>query len=256
MKGEESALPGTPAGRVMHWGIREHAMASTMNGMALTYTARPFGGTFLIFSDYMRPAVRLAAVMNLPVTYIWTHDSIGLGEDGPTHQPIEQLAALRAIPGLDVVRPADANETAVAFRTILENNDRPAGFCLTRQKLVTVDRATHGSAEGTAKGAYVLAEATGASPQVLLIGTGSEVEICLAARELLEAAGVPTRVVSMPCREWFDEQEQSYRSTVLRRTSRRASRSRRPSRSAGATSSATAARSSASTGSVPPRRTR
>jgi transketolase len=215
MKGEGSVLPETPAGRVMHWGIREHAMGSTMNGMALTRTVRPFGGTFLIFSDYMRPAVRLAAVMNLPVTYIWTHDSIGLGEDGPTHQPIEQLAALRAIPGLDVVRPADANETAVAFRTILENNDRPAGFCLTRQKLVTVDRATHGSAEGTAKGAYVLAEATGASPQVLLIGTGSEVEICLAARELLEAAGVPTRVVSMPCREWFDEQEQSYRSTVL-----------------------------------------
>ena len=216
MKGQDPALPGTPGGRQMHWGIREHMMGATMNGMVLTHTVRPFGGTFLIFSDYMRPAVRLAALMRLPVTYIWTHDSIGLGEDGPTHQPIEQLAALRAIPGLDVVRPADANETSVAMRTILENTDRPAGFCLTRQKLPTVDRsAGFASAEGVAKGAYVLVEASSGTPQVILIGTGSEVEICVAARELLEAAGVPTRVVSMPCREWFEAQEQSYRSIVL-----------------------------------------
>ncbi|MDQ1710065.1 MAG: transketolase [Frankiaceae bacterium] len=216
MKGAEPALPATPGGRQLHWGIREHMMGSTMNGMALTHTMRPFGGTFLIFSDYMRPAVRLAALMHLPVTYIWTHDSIGLGEDGPTHQPIEQLAALRAIPGLDVVRPADANETAVAWRTILEHNDRPAGFCLTRQKLDTVDRsAGFASAEGVARGGYVLLEAGSGVPQVILIGTGSEVEICVAARALLEADGVPTRVVSMPCREWFDAQEQSYRSTVL-----------------------------------------
>ena len=216
MKGQQPALPGTPSGRQLHWGIREHMMASTMNGMALTHTMRPFGGTFLVFSDYMRPAVRLAAIMRLPVTYIWTHDSIGLGEDGPTHQPIEHLAALRAIPGLDVVRPADANETAVAWRTILENTDRPAGFCLTRQKLDTLDRsAEFASAEGAAQGAYVLVEASSGTPRVILIGTGSEVEICVAARELLEADGVPTRVVSMPCREWFAAQEQSYRSIVL-----------------------------------------
>ncbi|MEP7056046.1 MAG: transketolase [Actinomycetota bacterium] len=216
MKGQEPALPATPGGRQMHWGIREHLMGSTMNGMALTRTMRPFGGTFLIFSDYMRPAVRLAALMKLPVTYIWTHDSVGLGEDGPTHQPIEQLAALRAIPGLDVVRPADANETAVAFRTILEHNDRPAGFCLTRQKLDTVDRSVDfASAEGVVRGAYVLIEASSGTPQVILIGTGSEVEICVSARALLEADGVPTRVVSMPCREWFEAQEMSYRATVL-----------------------------------------
>jgi transketolase len=215
IKGADSALPDTPAGRVMHWGIREHTMGSTMNGMALTHLVRPFGGTFLIFSDYMRPAVRLAALMHLPVTYVWTHDSIGLGEDGPTHQPIEHLAALRAIPGLDVVRPADATETAVAWRTILEHVDRPAGLCLTRQKLVTLDRTQVGSAEGVAKGGYVLVDGGSGSPQVILIGTGSEVEICLAARELLEAKGVATRVVSMPCREWFDAQELSYRSVVL-----------------------------------------
>ncbi len=215
IKGADSALPDTPAGRVMHWGIREHVMGSTMNGMALTHLVRPFGGTFLIFSDYMRPAVRLAALMHLPVTYVWTHDSIGLGEDGPTHQPIEQLAALRAIPGLDVVRPADATETAVAWRTILENTDRPAGLCLTRQKLVTLDRTQVASADGVAKGAYVLVDGGSGAPHVILIGTGSEVEICLAARDLLEARGVATRVVSMPCREWFEAQEQSYRSVVL-----------------------------------------
>ncbi|MEO6144003.1 MAG: transketolase C-terminal domain-containing protein, partial [Dermatophilaceae bacterium] len=180
---------------------------------------RAYGGTFLVFSDYMRPAVRLAAIQALPVTFVWTHDSIGLGEDGLTHQPIEHLAALRAIPGLDVVRPGDANETAVAWRTILEHTDRPAGLALSRQAMPTLDRGTFASAEGTAKGAYVLAEGTGGSegsvPQVILIATGSELSIAVAARETLESQGVSTRVVSMPCREWFDQQDQGYRDEVL-----------------------------------------
>ncbi|HVF21376.1 MAG TPA: transketolase [Mycobacteriales bacterium] len=213
--GAESFLPETPAGRVLHYGIREHAMASAMNGMALAGGVRPFGGTFLVFSDYMRPAVRLAALMGLPVTYVWTHDSIGLGEDGPTHQPIEHLWALRAIPGLDVVRPADATETVVAWRTVLEHTDRPAGLILTRQKVPTFDRSVLGDAEGVARGGYVLAEAASGRPEVILIGTGSEVQIAIAARDLLEANGVPTRVVSMPCVEWFEAQDQAYRDTVL-----------------------------------------
>ncbi len=206
---------GQPYGRVLHFGIREHAMGSTMNGMTLHGGLRVFGGTFLVFSDYMRPAVRLAALMKLPVTYVWTHDSIGLGEDGPTHQPIEQIAALRAIPGLDVVRPADANETAIAWRTILEHTDRPAGICLTRQNVPTWDRTEFGSAEGVSRGGYVLADAASGLPEVLLIGTGSEVQIAMAARERLEAEGIPTRVVSMPCQEWFNEQDDSYRQGVL-----------------------------------------
>ena len=217
IKGAESFLPavhgGSPYGRNLHFGIREHAMGSILNGMAL-YGFRPYGGTFLVFSDYMRPAVRLAALMKLPVTYVWTHDSIGLGEDGPTHQPVEHAASLRAIPGLDVVRPADANETAVAWRTVLEKTDRPAGLLLSRQNLPTFDRSVYGSAEGTAKGAYVLVESS-AAPQVILIGTGSEVQIAVAAAELLEADGVPTRVVSMPCVEWFNEQDAAYRQLVL-----------------------------------------
>ncbi len=211
----ESFLPETPTGRVLHWGIREHAMGSTMNGMVLAGGVRPFGGTFLVFSDYMRPAVRLAALMGLPVTYVWTHDSIGLGEDGPTHQPIEHLWALRAIPGLDVVRPADATETAVAWRTIIEHSDRPAGLVLTRQKLATLDRDIYGDSAGVARGAYVLADASEGRAQVILLGTGSEVHVALAARDLLEAAGVATRVVSMPCLEWFAEQDQAYRDSVL-----------------------------------------
>jgi transketolase len=222
MKGEPSFLPADnrlegadPYGRTLHFGIREHAMGSTMNGIALHGGLRVYGGTFLVFSDYMRPAVRLAALMGLPVTYVWTHDSIGLGEDGPTHQPIEHLAALRAIPGLDVVRPADANETVVAWRTVLEHTDRPAGLCLTRQNVPTFDRAVVGDVEGVARGAYVLAEAGSGTPQVLLLATGSEVQIAMAARERLEAEGVPTRVVSMPCVEWFREQEQAYQRTVL-----------------------------------------
>src|SRR3954452_9518059 len=209
---------GDKYGRVLHFGIREHAMGSIMNGIALHGGTRVYGGTFLVFSDYMRGAVRLASVMRLPVTYVWTHDSIGLGEDGPTHQPIEHLAALRAIPNLDVVRPADANETAIAWRTILEHTDRPAGLCLSRQNLPTYDRSAGSgvdSAEGGARGGYELAEADGGEPKVILVGTGSEVQIAVAAREALQGEGIPTRVVSMPCREWFFEQDQAYRDSVF-----------------------------------------
>ena len=224
VEGEPSFLPadrqtkmwsGGPYGRTLHFGVREHAMGAVMNGIALHGGTRVYGGTFLTFSDYMRGAVRLAALMQLPVTYVWTHDSIGLGEDGPTHQPIEHFAALRAIPGLDVVRPADANEVSVAWRTILENNDRPAGILLSRQNLPVFDRAEFGSAEGTARGAYVLADASTGQPEVILLGTGSEVQIAVAARERLEADGVPTRVVSVPCVEWFAEQDQAYKDEVL-----------------------------------------
>jgi transketolase len=190
-------------------------MGAVMNGITLHGGTRVFGGTFLTFSDYMRGAVRLAALMKLPVTYVWTHDSIGLGEDGPTHQPIEQLAALRAIPGLDVVRPADATETTIAWRTIIEHGDRPAGLILSRQGLPVIDRSTHGAVEGVARGAYVLAEASSGIPKVILIATGSEVTLALAARDLLEADGTPTRVVSMPCREWFEAQDASYQQQIL-----------------------------------------
>ena len=207
-------------GRVLHFGIREHGMGSILNGIALHGLTRPYGGTFLVFSDYMRPAVRLAAIMGLPVTYVWTHDSIGLGEDGPTHQPVEHLAALRAIPGMDVVRPADANETAVAWRTVLEHHatqPRPAGMCLTRQNVPTFPRDTDGfaSADGVARGAYVLLDSDDGQPDVVLIGTGSEVQLAVAARDLLAADGVAARVVSMPCREWFLREDQKYRDDVL-----------------------------------------
>jgi transketolase len=224
VKGEPSFVPedrqtkewqGGPYGRILHFGVREHSMGAIMNGIALHGGTRVYGGTFLVFSDYMRPAVRLAALMKLPVTYVWTHDSIGLGEDGPTHQPVEHLSALRAIPGLDVVRPADANETAVAWRTVLSHTDRPAALCLTRQNVPTVDRADHASADLVAKGGYTLVEAGTGDPQVVLMATGSEVQIALAARELLEGAGTPTRVVSLPCFEWFDAQDEAYRLTVL-----------------------------------------
>ncbi|MFI7605270.1 transketolase [Micromonospora sp. NPDC049366] len=226
MKGEPSFIPATHAtkdfpgheyGRTLHFGIREHAMGAILNGIALHGGTRPYGGTFLVFSDYMRPSVRLAALMKLPVTYVWTHDSIGLGEDGPTHQPVEHLTALRAIPGLDVVRPADANETAWAWRTALEHTDRPTALALSRQALPTLDRSTLGSAEGVARGGYVLAEASTGKPQVILVGTGSEVQLCLTARERLEAEGTPTRVVSMPCQEWFADQDEAYRESVLPR---------------------------------------
>ncbi len=214
----ETALwgQGDPYGRVLHFGIREHAMGSIMNGIALHGGTRVFGGTFLVFSDYMRPAVRLAALMKLPVTYVWTHDSIGLGEDGPTHQPVEHLAALRAIPNLNVVRPADANETAAAWGALLQHTDRPTGLCLSRQNLPVLDPD---AVVGVPRGGYVLAEAERddaiTDPDVILIGTGSEVSLAIAAREQLQADGVPTRVVSMPCREWFDAQDQAYRDEVL-----------------------------------------
>jgi len=207
---------GGPYGRTLHFGIREFGMGCMLNGIALEGLTRPYGGTFLVFSDYMRAAARLAAIQDLPVTFVWTHDSIGLGEDGLTHQPIEHLAALRAIPNLDIVRPGDANETAVAWRTILEHTDRPTGLILSRQNMPTLDRETFASAEGTARGAYVLAEGSGsAGPEVILIATGSELSIAVAARETLQSQGVSTRVVSMPCQEWFEAAGQGYRDTVL-----------------------------------------
>ncbi|MEU8002625.1 transketolase [Catellatospora sp. NPDC049111] len=221
MKGEPSFVPaefatkefpGDEYGRTLHFGIREHGMGSIMNGIALHGGTRVYGGTFLVFSDYMRPPVRLAALMKLPVTYVWTHDSIGLGEDGPTHQPVEQLTALRAIPGLDVVRPADANETAHAWRMALEHSDRPTALALTRQNVPTLDPA---KITGFERGGYILEEASTGTPQVILIGTGSEVSICLKAQELLEDEDVPTRVVSMPCQEWFRAQDAGYRESVL-----------------------------------------
>ncbi len=213
----DNPLPeADPYGRTIHFGIREHSMAAEMNGIALHGNTRIYGGTFLVFSDYMRNAVRLSALMHLPVTYVWTHDSIGLGEDGPTHQPVEHLASLRAIPGLNVVRPADANETAIAWREILKRFTKefgkgaPHGLALTRQGVPTYDRN-----EDAAKGGYVLFEADGGTPEVILIGTGSEVHLAVEAREQLQAAGVPTRVVSMPSVEWFEEQDQGYRDSVL-----------------------------------------
>jgi transketolase len=218
-------FPGNPYGRVLHFGIREHAMGAICNGIVLHGLTRPYAGTFLVFSDYMRPAVRLAALMGLPVTYVWTHDSIGLGEDGPTHQPVEHLWALRAIPGLDVVRPGDANEMVVAWRTVLEHTDRPAGLCLSRQSMPVFDRsasaeavragAGFASAEGAARGGYVLVDAPGGDPAVILIATGSEVQIAVAAREQLAADGIGARVVSMPCVEWFAAQDASYQEEVL-----------------------------------------
>ncbi|MFD0559304.1 transketolase [Stackebrandtia endophytica] len=208
-------FPGHPYGRTLHFGIREHAMAAICNGIALHGGTRPYGGTFLVFSDYMRPAVRLAALMKLPVTFVWTHDSVGLGEDGPTHQPVEHLSALRAIPGLDVVRPADANETVWAWRGALEHTDRPTALALTRQNVRTFNRDEVGSAEGTLRGGYVLADADGGTPDVIIIATGSEVGLAMDARTELQASGVATRVVSMPCREWFDAQDEAYRDSVL-----------------------------------------
>ncbi len=225
MEGEPSFIPtskqtstwkGGPFGRTLHFGIRENGMGMILNGIALEGMTRPYGGTFLVFSDYMRPAVRLAAIQQLPVTYVWTHDSIGLGEDGPTHQPVEHLAALRAIPGLDVIRPADANETAVAWGEILRKQDGPAALALTRQPVPTWDRKKYGKASGVAKGAYVLVqESNPGSPDVVLVATGSEVQLAVEAAERLEKAKLSTRVVSMPCREWFEKQTRAYQDKVL-----------------------------------------
>ncbi|PYI66239.1 transketolase [Arthrobacter livingstonensis] len=217
---------GTPYGRVLHFGIREHAAAAIVNGIHLGGPTRAFSGTFLIFSDYQRPAIRLSALMGVPSIYVWTHDSIGLGEDGPTHQPVEQLATLRAIPGLDVVRPGDPNEVAAAWKKILETTDNPAGIVLTRQNIPTYARGTgtatateFGSTDGVAKGGYVLAEAVSdgavVTPAVILIATGSEVQLAMEAREALAADGIAARVVSMPCVEWFHAQTSEYREQIL-----------------------------------------
>ena len=228
IEGGNSFLPASsdmknadPYGRIIHFGIREHAMGSILNGIALHGLSRSFGGTFAVFSDYMRPSVRLAAIMDIPSTFVWTHDSIGVGEDGPTHQPIEHFAALRAIPNFAVLRPADANEVAEAWKVVIKRN-KPAGFLLSRQNLRTVDRTTHGAVSGVEKGAYILKESSAAA-KVTIIATGSEVGIALDAQIALESEGVATRVVSAPCLEWFNEQPASYRESVLPSSSLRVS---------------------------------
>ncbi len=228
IEGGNSFLPATsdmknadPYGRIIHFGIREHAMGSILNGIALHGLSRSFGGTFAVFSDYMRPSVRLAAIMDIPSTFVWTHDSIGVGEDGPTHQPIEHFAALRAIPNFAVLRPADANEVTEAWKSVIKRN-KPAGFLLSRQNLRTVDRTTHGAASGVDKGAYILKESSSAA-KVTIIATGSEVGIALDAQIALEAEGVATRVVSAPCLEWFNEQPTSYRESVISNSTLRVS---------------------------------
>jgi len=220
IEGADSFLPSSsamkganPYGRVIHFGIREHAMGSILNGIALSGLTKSFGGTFAVFSDYMRPAVRLAALMKLPSIFVWTHDSIGLGEDGPTHQPVEHFAALRAIPDFDVIRPADANEVAAAWRVIIQRR-KASGILLSRQNLPVFDRSQYGSVDGVQRGAYVLKEASN-TPALILMATGSEVALAVQSAEVLEASGIPTRVVSMPCFEWFNEQDQKYKDDVL-----------------------------------------
>lgn len=220
INGSKSFLPTSsemadadPYGRLIHFGIREHAMGGILNGIALHGLTKPFGGTFLVFSDYMRGAVRLAALMNLPVTFVWTHDSIGLGEDGPTHQPVEHVASLRLIPNFALIRPADANETAIAWREVITRS-KPAGFALSRQNLPVIDRTIFASAEGVAHGAYVLSEAQG-EVDVILIATGSEVSLAITAQGILKDQGIKARVVSAPCLEWFEECEQTYKESVL-----------------------------------------
>ncbi len=214
LKGFADFQRETPAGRNLRFGVREHAMGSVLNGLASHGGVFPYGGTFLVFSDYMRPAVRLAAMMHLPVVYVWTHDSVWIGEDGPTHQPVEQLAALRAIPNLVVIRPADGNETTAAWRVALERRDGPTALALTRQKLPVLFETTRNPAEKVARGAYVLADSSGI-PSVLLIASGSEVHLALEARDLLAEKGIAVRVVSMPSWELFDAQPASYRDAVL-----------------------------------------
>jgi transketolase len=225
MKGEPSFLPverssrefsGNPYGRTLHFGVREHAMGGIVNGIVLSGLTRAYCGTFLVFADYMRPAARLASLSKLPSIFVWTHDSIGVGEDGPTHQPIEHLASLRAIPGLDVIRPADANETVHAWAKALRITDHPTSLILSRQDLLVIERGGgYAPASMTARGGYVLVDSSSDKPQVILIGTGSEVALCLAARDILEAEGIGTRVVSMPCLEWFDAESEEYRNSVL-----------------------------------------
>lgn len=211
---QTEAWKGNPYGRTLHFGIRENAMGMALNGIALEGLTRPYGGTFLTFSDYMRPAVRLAALQRIPVTFVWTHDSVGLGEDGPTHQPIEHLAALRAIPDLAVVRPSDANETSAAWKAILTRRG-PSALVLSRQALPTLDRTEYASADGVDRGGYILADSEKATPDVVIIATGSEVSVAVAARKTLKDKGIDARVVSLPCREWFFDQDQAYRDQVL-----------------------------------------
>jgi transketolase len=202
------------AGRNFHFGIREHAMAAAVNGMVLS-GLRAYGATFFVFSDYCRPSLRLAAIMNLPSVFVFTHDSIGVGEDGPTHQPVEQLAALRAIPNLLLIRPGDANESVYAWKAALANNHRPSAIILTRQNMPTLDREKYAAADGVMKGGYILSDAPGGKPDVILMGTGSELSIAVAAQEELAKSGIKARVVSLPCFELFDEQPQSYQDEVL-----------------------------------------
>ena len=228
IEGGKSFLPTTsamkdanPYGRIIHFGIREHAMGSIINGITLHGLTRTYGGTFAVFSDYMRPSVRLAAIMDIPSIFVWTHDSIGVGEDGPTHQPIEHFAALRAIPNFAVLRPADANEVSEAWKAVLSRN-KPAGFLLSRQNLRTVDRTTHGSASGVNRGAYILKEATNEA-KVVIIATGSEIPLALDSQIALEAKGISTRVVSAPCLDWFNEEPLSYRESVLPKSALRVS---------------------------------
>ena len=226
MKGVDSFIPeersshdftGRPGGRTLHFGIREHAMGNIINAMAMDGLTRPYGATFLVFSDYMRTPPRLAALSHVNPVYVWTHDSVGVGEDGPTHQPVEHVMSLRLMPGLNVVRPGDANETAQAWAQILRTKDHPSALILSRQNMTTFDRSEgsgFAAASGVAKGGYVLKEAS-AEPKVILVGTGSELELAVAAAEKLEGEGVPARVVSLPCVEWFKEQDEDYQAEVL-----------------------------------------
>jgi transketolase len=214
LDGEASYEAGSYGGRNLHFGIREHGMTAALNGMTMC-GLRPYGATFFVFTDYLRPSMRLAAIMKRPTIYVLTHDSIGLGEDGPTHQPVEHLTACRAIPNLDVVRPGDANEVAECYRTVIQHMDRPAAIVLSRQNLPTLDRTKFAPAAGSAKGGYVLAEAPGGKPAAILIATGSELDIAVKAWEKLVAEGIQVRLVSMPCTEWFDAQDDAYRASVL-----------------------------------------
>jgi transketolase len=215
LKGYQDFQVETPEGRNFHFGVREHAMGGILNGMALHGGVIPYGGTFLIFSDYMRPSVRLAALSHLPAIYVWTHDSVWIGEDGPTHQPVEHLASLRAMPNLVMIRPADANETAAAWKVALERRDGPTGLVLTRQSLPVLDPSATGGAESVARGGYVLRDATDGTPDLILLASGSEVSLALEAQSQLVDQGVATRVVSMPSWELFDAQERPYREAVL-----------------------------------------
>lgn len=215
IKSSASLEAGTYEGRIIHFGVREHAMGSIMNGMALHGGLLPFGGTFLTFSDYMRPAIRLAALSEIQTIYVFTHDSIGLGEDGPTHQSVEHVAALRAIPRLNVIRPCDAHEVREAWKAALSRRNGPTALALSRQNVAVLDRSVLASSEGLHKGAYVLGEADGGSPALIIISTGAEVDLALEARDVLQAEGTPVRVVSMPCWELFEEQSDEYKESVL-----------------------------------------